>query len=511
MKLLTASQMREVDRRTTAEIGIPGTTLMENAGIAVVQVLEEEFEKLDSFHVGVICGRGNNGGDGFVIARHLFLRGITPHVYVIGGADGIAGDARVNLEIIRNYRDIPIAEVATADDIESLRQDLQSFHLVVDALLGTGLSQPADGLQADVIRAVNDSPATVVAVDLPSGLFADLTVTFTAPKPGLILGDAGVYTGDLYTVSIGTPDFLLDVPEHALNLLSADDVRGFFLPRKKDTHKGNFGHILVVGGGRGKTGAVKLAGLAALRSGAGLVTIAVPAPLAAVAAGDVPELMVEALPGGDDGCFSPAAAGCILELLKTRDVLVLGPGLGCQPESVTLIRELLPQLEVPVILDADALNCLAEDPELLKRIQVSAVLTPHPGEMARLVARRTGEVQENREMIAQDFARKYGHYLILKGHRTVAADPDGQAWINPTGNPGMATAGSGDVLSGILGAFCARINHQNPAAWALACNAAVYVHGLAGDLATEKLSEESVIARDIVRFICPAIRRIRES
>jgi len=523
MKLLTASQMREVDRRTMTEIGIPGTTLMENAGIAVVQVLEEEFEKLDSFHIGVICGRGNNGGDGFVIARHLFLRGITPHVYVIGGADGITGDARVNLEIIRNYRDIPIADVTAADGLESLRQDLQSFHLVVDALLGTGLSQPADGLQADVIRAVNDSPATVVSVDLPSGLFADeyrpvetavfadLTVTFTAPKPGLILGDAGVYTGDLYTVSIGTPDFLLDVPKHALNLLSADDVRGFFLPRKKDTHKGNFGHILVVGGGRGKTGAVKLAGLAALRSGAGLVTIAVPAPLAAVAAGDVPELMVEALPGGDDGCFSPAAAGCILELLKTRDVLVLGPGLGCQPESVALIRELLPQLEVPVILDADALNCLAEDPELLKRIQVSAVLTPHPGEMARLVARRTGEVQENREMIAQDFARKYGHYLILKGHRTVAADPDGQVWINPTGNPGMATAGSGDVLSGILGAFCARINHQNPEAWALACNAAVYVHGLAGDLATEKLSEESVIARDIVRFICPAIRRIRES
>ena len=217
MKLLTASQMREVDRRTTMEIGIPGTTLMENAGIAVVQVLEEEFEKLDSFHIGVICGRGNNGGDGFVIARHLFLRGITSHVYVIGGADGITGDARINLDIIRNYRDIPIAEITDETGVESLRQDLQSFHLIVDALLGTGLNQPVEGLLADVIRAVNDSSATVAAVDLPSGLFADeyrpvetavfadLTVTFTAPKPGLILGDAGTYTGDLYTVSIGTP------------------------------------------------------------------------------------------------------------------------------------------------------------------------------------------------------------------------------------------------------------------------------------------------------------------
>jgi len=523
MKLLTSEQMREVDRRTMAEIGIPGTTLMENAGIGVVHVLEEHFDNLEALQIAVVCGRGNNGGDGFVIARQLFMRGIVPHVFILARMDDVQGDARINLEIIRRYQAIPLFELPDAEHFEAFRHAFQSYQLIVDAIVGTGRHKPVDGYLAEVIQAINDSPAQVVAVDIPSGLFADeyrpvetavyadITVTFTAAKPGLLLGEACTYVGSLYTIAIGTPDFLIDRPEHTINLVGLDEVKGFFLPRKKDTHKGNYGHLLVVGGGLGKTGAVKLAGLAGLRSGAGLVTVGVPEPYAGWIVPDCPELMAEPLRAAAGGFVGPGTVDEVLRLLETRDLLVLGPGLGLNPDTTRFVHELLPRLEVPAVVDADAVSCLAADLGILEKVKVPLVLTPHPGEMARLCGCKTGEIQENREQFAREFATRYGLYLVLKGFRTVIADPDGQVWINPTGNPGMATAGSGDVLSGMLGAFCARINHQNPEAWVLATTAAVYLHGLAGDIAAEAFREECLIARDIINQIHTGMQKITET
>lgn len=521
MKILTSSQMKEVDRLTIETIGIPGTTLMENAGIQVVQVMEEHFEHLETLQVAVVCGPGNNGGDGFVIARQLYMRGVVPCVYVVCPRERIQGDALVNLRILENYGEIPILDVPDMAALDLHGLSFDSFQIVVDAILGTGIERPVEGFLAKVIETVNRSSASVVAVDIPSGLFADeyipvesavfsdLTVTFTSPKPGLLMGEAYAYVGDLYTVAIGVPDALLLKPGHDLNLVESETVEGFFLPRKRDTHKGTYGHVLVVGGYAGKAGAARLAGQAVLRSGAGLCTLAVPAGMESLVSLDCAELMAESIPLNQGGIPGAECVERVLELLETRDLLLLGPGIGTAPETVRFLQELMPRLEVPAILDADALNCLSQDISLLGRVNVPLVLTPHPGEMARLLGCTTGEVQEDREGRARDFACRFGVYLVLKGHRSLVADPTGQVWVNLTGNPGMATAGAGDVLSGVLAAYCARINHRNPHAWTLACTAAVHVHGLAGDLAAESFTEESLLARDIIHHLHVAVKKIK--
>ncbi len=522
MKLLTSKQMRDVDRLTMEKIGIPGTTLMENAGIHVTQVLEEHFNPLDVLKIAVVCGSGNNGGDGFVIARQLYMRGVLPHVYVLCSREKVTGDARINLDIILNYKDIEVSFLPDLAAYEVECPDFDSCQVVVDAILGTGLSKPAEGYYARVIEDINNASASVISVDIPSGLFADeyrpvdvaifadITVTFTAPKPGLILGEAHSYIGDLYTVSIGTPDRLIDDEKHNLNLITQEDVSGFFLPRKKTTHKGNYGHVLIVGGGRGKIGAVKMAGMAALRAGVGLATLGVPEPYMNFVNIDNSELMSEPLAANKDGFFLPEAVGNVVDLLEKLDLLVLGPGMGAEENTVRFVHDLIPVLDVPAIIDADGLNCIARDVGILARKKVPLVLTPHPGEMARLMGCSTGDVQENREKFARDFACQHDVFLILKGFRTVLAEPSGQVWINPTGNPGMATAGAGDVLSGILGGFCARINHRNPHAWRLACMAAIYLHGLAGDLAAEAFTEDSIIARDLINHLHAAIQKLYE-
>ncbi|MBN2432859.1 MAG: NAD(P)H-hydrate dehydratase [Acidobacteria bacterium] len=523
MKLLTAGQMREVDRKTIQEIGVPGIVLMENAGIHVTQILEEHFETLEALRIAIICGCGNNGGDGFVVARQLYMRGILPDVFVLCAEDKIRGNAATNLNIIKNFPELPVIMVPDERTYKRMGISFDSYQVVVDAILGTGLHQPAEGYFARVIEDINRSPASVLSVDIPSGLFADeyrpvetavyadITVTFTTPKPGLILGDSYAFVGTMYTVNIGTPDSLLHIDDHYLNLTEDEDLKPFFMPRKRDTHKGNYGHLLVVGGARGKTGAAKMTGMAALRSGAGLVTVALPERYMGQVISDCAELMTEPLAADEEGFLTAAALPGAVELLRQRDLLVLGPGLGAGPQSVEFVQGLVPQLDVPVIIDADALNCVAEDTAVLNKLTVPAVLTPHPGEMARLMHCTTGEVQENREEVAREFSQNFGVYLILKGYRTVFAEPSGQVWINPTGNSGMATAGTGDVLSGILGAFCARINHQNRDAWILAAVAATYLHGLAGDLAAEAFTEEALVARDLINFIHTGIQQIRES
>lgn len=522
MKMLTAAQMREVDRLTTEKLGIPGSILMENAGTRVVEVMEERFKHMHALHVAVVAGKGHNGGDGFVVARQLHMRGVVPHVYVMCKAEEIKGDSRANFEILKRLGDIPITEIPDGAAFAGAGYVFGEYQVIVDALLGTGITGPVEGFYAEVIQAINRSSAQIVAVDVPSGLpsdecapvenavFADVTVTFTAPKPGLVLGESHVFVGDLHTVAIGTPDSLVEIPEHHMNIITREDVEPFFIPRKKRTHKGNYGHILLVGGCRGKTGAAQMAGLSALRGGAGLVTVSLPECFCAGVVAGCPELMVEALPSVEGGVLGPGAVDPVLSLLSTRDLLILGPGMGTGPETQKFVHELVPRLETPAVIDADGLNCIAAEPGILGKAKVPLVLTPHPGEMARLLSTSSGEVEENREEIARSFAREFGVYLVLKGHRTVLAEPGGQVWINMTGNPGMATAGAGDVLSGLLGAFCARINHQNPDAWGLACRAAVHVHGMAGDMAAEELCEESVISGDIISHIPKAIRRIKE-
>ena len=502
MKVLTAAQMREVDRRTM-ELGIPGLVLMENAGHRVAEFLQEEFAPLAEHRVVILCGKGNNGGDGMVAARQLFTRLRPARLDVVLAADPVElrGDAEANYRMLVACG-CPVQREITAE--------MRQATLVVDALLGTGLKGPATGLMREWIRQINSGfpQATVVAVDLPSGLDsdtgaipgeavrADYTVTFTAPKVCQVLPPACDLVGRLLVRPIGSPSSLFeDDPAIQLSLMEPRMFRHLLGRRPPGAHKGDFGHVLVIGGSRGKTGAAAMAGMAALRAGAGLVTVASAGSALPVIASHAPELMTEALPETEEGGISAQAAAPdrLSRLLHLKDVVALGPGLGNQPETVEMVRNLVISVPQPLVIDADGLNALAG----CDFRGVNFILTPHPGEMARLCGKKTAEIQADRVGSARAYATERNLTLVLKGQRTLIAFPDGRVWVNPTGTPAMATAGSGDILTGLIAGLLAQAPREPEAAIA----AAVYLHGLAGELGAEELGERSLLATDLLDYL----------
>ncbi len=501
MKVLTATQMREVDRRTIA-MGVPGIVLMENAGHRVVELLEKRF-RLSQERVVVLCGKGNNGGDGMVIARqlHTHLRPASLHVVLLADPAELKGDAATNFQMLQACRCPVLNEIPVA---------ARSATVVVDALLGTGVSGPATGRMLEGIREINTGfpLAKVVAVDLPSGLptdsgepvgefaRADHTVTFTAPKVSQVIPPNCDHMGEVAVCAIGSPpDLYEDDEEIFLSLIEPAMFGSVLAPRPPSGHKGTFGHVLVVGGSRGKTGAPAMSGLGALRAGAGLVTVASAKSAIPVIAGHAAELMTEPLEETPSGGISRNAR--VKELAEAMTVIAMGPGMGREPDIEALVTGLAAELEQPMVLDADALSAKIQGGGRTR------ILTPHPGEMGRLTGKSTMDVQKDRVGTARSFAMEHGVVLVLKGQRTAIAFPDGQVWINPTGTPALGTGGSGDVLTGLISGLLAQFPHDPRSA----VSAAVYLGGLAGEIGARALGEKSFIATDILRYLPEALEK----
>jgi NAD(P)H-hydrate epimerase len=506
MKVLTAVEMREVDRRTE-ELGIPGLILMENAGQRVVEFLERTYAPLADRRIVVFCGKGNNGGDGLVIARQLFTRVGPRSLDVVLTSD----PAEFKGGAAENFRMLSACGCPYSREITGA---MRTADLIVDALLGTGVRGPASGVALEFIREINTGfpLASVVAVDIPSGLPSDSgleadeyvrahhTVTFTAPKVAQVLPPYCDCLGQLHVVAIGTPASLYeDDPLINLSLVEARQLASLLAPRARGAHKGDFGHVVVIGGSRGKTGAAAMAGMAALRAGAGLVTVATVESAVPVVAAHAPELMTEPLAETAGGGISLAAltSGRLSALLAGKAVVAIGPGLGTNPETVELVRRLVAECTLPMVVDADGLNALAGT-EFRGR---SLTLTPHPGEMSRLAGTATAEIQADRVGVARRFATSRGATLVLKGQRTLVAFPDGRVWINPTGTPAMASGGSGDILTGLIAGLLA----QFPAEADRAIAAAVYLHGRAAELGAMEMGEQALLATDLLEYLPEAM------
>jgi hydroxyethylthiazole kinase-like uncharacterized protein yjeF len=510
VKVLTAAQMREVDRRTS-ELGVPGLVLMENAGERVVEFLAHQYAPLKAQRIVVLCGKGNNGGDGMVVARQLHTR-IRPqalHVVLAGDSSELKGDAAANHRMLQAVG-CPISF--------EIKPAMETATLIVDALLGTGLHGAARGRSLEMITAVNERfpLAEVVSVDIPSGLDSDSanppgaavranhTVTFTAPKPCQVLWPACELVGKLHVAQIGSPPELYEKDSAIFLELSEPALFAhLFRPRVSDSNKGLYGHVLVIAGGRGKTGAAAMTGIGALRSGAGLATVASAESAIAQIASHAPEIMTEPLPETTDGSISLRMLDQLSTLVDKKNVVALGPGMGRNSETVQLIRRLVNELPRPMVVDADGLNAL--DAKSM-RGPAARILTPHPGEMARLANSTVKDVQADRVRCARGFAEERGVHLVLKGNRTVIASPDGRAWINPTGSPAMATGGTGDVLTGMIAGLLAQFPDQLEAALL----AAVYLHGRAGELGAARLGEKSLIATDLFEFLPEAMREVAD-
>ncbi len=514
MKVLTAAQMREVDRRTI-EMGIPGIVLMENAGQRVTEFLAETFAPLADHRIVILCGKGNNGGDGMAVARQLMtrLRPRSLHVALAGAPEELKGEALDNYHML---------QACGCPFEREIRPAMRNATIVLDALLGTGLKGPVTGPMIEWIREVNSGfpLAKIVAVDIPSGLEsdtattegetvrADYTVTFTAPKLGQVLAPNCGRVGTLRVAAIGSPPELYENDDGIfLSLVEPRWFAPFFRPRTLCAHKGDFGHVLVIAGSRGKTGAAAMSGMAALRAGAGLVTVASAESAVPVIASHSPELMTEPLPETDTGSVSLHSFDCsrLANAAAGKDLLVIGPGLGTHVETVEAVRRVVDEFEQPMIIDADGLNALAGLGFRARgRIRV---LTPHPGEMARLSGKNAAEIQKDRVGSARAFASGREVILVLKGCRTLIAFPDGRVWINPTGTPALATGGTGDILTGMIAGFAAQFPKEIERA--VAC--AVYLHGLAGQLGAAELGEKCLIATDLLRFLPAAMHARAEN
>jgi ADP-dependent NAD(P)H-hydrate dehydratase / NAD(P)H-hydrate epimerase len=502
MKILSAAEMRAVDQRTTEKYGVASIELMRQAGAAVARFVLREYG--ERRRICVLCGRGNNGGDGFVAARELVRAGCEVRVLLLGNPADLKGDAKAAFD------GVGIAPIVVRDaaglDAADVEQVLRSAELLIDAVVGTGFKPPLNGLAAALRDRINAMRVPVVAVDVPSGWDADArefavegafrasaVVTFTAPKLAHVSGNlTGNATGAIVAAPIGSPD---EAIESDTGLTWAGASKALTeLPRSADSNKGMYGHVLVVGGGRGKSGAPAMASLAALRAGAGLVTAAIPKSILASVAAIAPELMTLPLNEGRHGgaTVSNLEPEALAKLTARATVIAMGPGMGTEPEQFVL--GLIQKTELPIVIDADALNILAKHPDRIDGRNRTMVLTPHPGEMARLAGMTTREVQEQREPLAREFAAKHHVTVVLKGWRTLIAHPDGRMAVNTTGNPGMAKGGSGDILTGIVAAMLA----QYPDHPAEAVEAAVYLHGLAADFAVREQDEHTLLATDTV-------------
>lgn len=503
MYLLKASEMKEADRYTIEKVGIPGMVLMENAGVAVVNALNEAFPPEDGRKIIVFCGKGNNGGDGFVAARHLLLGGDDVDVVLLGKRDQLSGDAAMNMKIADRLG-VSIEEITGIEDMEKSGIRLDDYDIIVDALLGTGIQKSAEGLYSYVIELINSAVSFVVSIDIPSGLNADvgkligpaveadLTVTFGYPKICHILPPAEQYCGELVVADICIPDEAVHFEKTKREVLTPDLLEGIVQARESDSHKGDYGHLLVIAGSIGKLGASAMTARSASISGAGLVTVASPVSCVPIIQSKLTEEMAVGLDDEGKGFFIEKNADAAA-LIDGSTAFAIGPGIGRESETVKFIRRLLPLLKAPVVLDADGINAFTGFTGIFLSLNVPLILTPHPGEFARLTGLEVSYIQENRLETAAEFAQKWRAYVVLKGFRTVVASPDGSVYVNMTGNPGMAKGGSGDVLTGVIGGLLAVGAEPLDAALL-----GVYLHGLAGDIAAEEINPVSITAGDLI-------------
>jgi len=509
MKIATAQQMKNIDRRAIRKFGIPGPVLMENAASAVLNEMELFFDGLAGVKIGILCGKGNNGGDGLALARRLRIRDIPVRVALLAPFSALKGEAALNLAILRRM-DVEIMQNATAGVLNDV---IGWSDVLVDAMLGVGLASQLKGTYARAAEMLNAAGKPVVAIDIPTGINADsgaimgaavrahLTVTMGLMKRGLVLYPGAAHAGAVKIADLGMPDEVVALEGIKVNMLDLDTVRSFVRTRPDDAHKGDFGHLLIMAGSPGKAGAAILAALGGLRTGAGLVSVAAPSGLVPIIQQQVYEAMCIQSAESADGTLGADAADSLLLESGRMSACAIGPGLSTQQDTMTVVRDLMQCIPVPLVLDADGINAYTGCPELLKKSMAPVIMTPHPGEMARILGVSADDVQKDRIGIAESFAKKYRVVLVLKGAGTVIAAPDGTVFINTTGNPAMATAGSGDVLTGMIGSLLA----QGYSTLQAAC-LGVYLHGLAGDNAAERTGGAGVIARDIIESIPEAIR-----
>ncbi|HXW93916.1 MAG TPA: NAD(P)H-hydrate dehydratase [Terriglobales bacterium] len=512
MKIVSAAEMREIDRVTSARFQVPSLTLMENAGTAVADFVLSRYPSAK--RIGVVCGKGNNGGDGFVAARKLLDSGREVRILLLGEPSELRGDAA------EMFSRLPLPpQLARSNEELNGEQARAVFdaHLLVDAILGTGFRPPVQGLYAQAIEWLNQGQAPVVAVDLPSGADADVVgeqtgavaradgvITFTAPRPAHVFGGLGVRVTRI--APIGSPPQAV-VSSLQLNLITAHEIAPLVGPRPPESNKGSFGHVLVIGGSLGKAGAAAMAGISALRVGAGLSTVATPKSVLATVAGFHPEVMTEPLEETAAGTIAMRALekGQLDQVALGKSVLAIGPGISRNPETSEFVRATVRRSEALLVLDADGLNAFAGLASELDGKGKSLVITPHPGEMARLTGTTVPAVERDRIKVARNYARKHNLIAVLKGHRTLVADADGEVWVNTTGNPGMATGGTGDILTGMVAGIMAQNQHRI----LQAVMAAVFLHGRAGDVAKEAMGEHSLVATDLVGGLPEAFRRVR--
>lgn len=513
MKLVTVEEMREIDRKTIEEFQVPSLQLMEKAGWNVAEVAKEMLRSPLGKGIAIFAGRGNNGGDGFVTARYLLEEGAEVNIYLLGRKEEVKGDARANLKRLTQS----IVEIKGNKDLDKVRDNLSKVNLIVDALLGTGTRGEVKGVLKATIELLNESGKPVISVDIPSGLEgnkgeplgicvkAAKTVTMGLPKRGLILYPGAEYVEELKIADIGIPSEVLNDESLKVNLLEEEDISLLLPHRRGDSHKGDYGHVLVLAGSRGFTGAAALASLGTLRSGGGLATLGVAGSLNPIMEVKLTEVMTKPLPETGEGSLSLKAEEEILRLAQRVDILAIGPGLSIHPETSELVRRLIAKISKPMIIDADGLNGLAGDISPLTKSPASIIITPHPREMGRLLGKTTAEVQSDRIGVAQEVASQTGTVVVLKGARTVISDPEGNVYVNPTGNPGMASGGMGDILTGMIASFIGQGLTKIEAA-----KAGVYIHGLAGDMAAENQGEAGLIATDLLDKLPKAIKRLQQ-
>ena len=541
MKIVSAAEMREIDRATSERFGVPSLTLMENAGSAVARFVLSDYPHAE--RIGILCGKGNNGGDGFVVARKLVEAGRAVRVLLLSDPGELRGDAAVMFQnLVKSLHPVNVAPLVVRDASgldSSDAAEVFAADVIVDAILGTGFRPPVSPLYAAAIAKMkmkmkmkmNASAAPIVAVDIPSGAdadamqpqnatgsgditgnqaHADAIVTFTAPRPAHVF--AALSGGPTVIAPIGSPPEAI-ASQLGLHLSTPVDFAPLLAPRARDANKGSYGHVLVIGGSLGKAGAAAMAGFAALRVGTGLSTVATPKSVLATVAAFHPELMTEPLAETKHGTISLRALGSGLDALLKHKTLAIGPGISRNSETAEFVYEIVKRAadDTPVVVDADAINAFERTAGKLNGRGRTVVITPHPGEMSRLTGMSIAEIQANRVEVARNFAREHELTVVLKGHRTLIAAPDGAVWVNPTGNPGMATGGTGDILTGMVAGLIAQHSlAQHPRQVLAATALAVYLHGLAGDLASESVGESSLVATDLLRFLPQAFAEMRK-
>ncbi len=509
MKIATVQQIKNIDRRAIRAFGIPGPVLMENAAAAVMAEMDRFFNGLESMKVGILCGKGNNGGDGLALARRLRIRGVPVRVALLAPFSAVKGEAGVNLSILRKT-DVELTQNASMKDVAEV---VSWSDVVVDAMLGVGLTSPLTGSYARAVNVVNASGKPVVAVDVPTGIDADtgavmgtavkadLTVTMALLKQGLVLHPGARHAGTVRIADIGIPPEVIEKEKISVSLLEGNSLWGAVLPRKADAHKGDFGHLMIIAGSPGKAGAAVMAARSALRSGAGLVSVAVPNGLVPILQSSVAEAMCIPSVESIEGTLGIGSEEELLKAAGSMTACAIGPGLSTHFETAQVVRNLVQRMTVPLVIDADGLNAFAGRPEIFLRAKAPVIITPHPGEMGRLLAISSTDVQKDRIGMASKFAAKYKVIVVLKGVGTVIAAPNGRIFVNSSGNPGMATGGTGDALTGMIGGFLAQRQPSEEAACL-----GVYLHGRAGDLAAQEKGESSLIAGDLIDKIPEALK-----